>query len=456
MSPNTGAVGEPTHPGAIPIPADSLSDFSDPIERPSRVRYVVLGWLCVATMIAYIDRGSISVADSLIRNELGISKTQMGWAMSAFFITYALFQFPGAMLDRRWGSRLAIPFFSVAWSLATAACGLATGMLVLLPARLAMGGAEAGIFPAATAVIGRWFPASKRASMSGVLASFMGVGGAVGAALSGMMLGLVSWQWMFLIYAVPGILWSIIFFGYFRETPGDHPGVNEAERKLVESTSVAATPSKGDDRSMSWAILKQRAVLGLAAQQFFRALGSMFYMSWFPTFLQETRGVDVQQSGMLSSLPHLATMAGSLTGGYLSDYVLARSGSLRLARQGIAVASMIGCMFCIVLASYVSNPLLSVLIFSLGAFAAALAGPCAYALTIDLGGRETRQVFSLMNTSGAIGSIVFPTIAPWLLARTGSWSAVVAVFAATHAAAALCWVAFDADRPLTQPAREHA
>jgi len=450
MSLNIGAIGESSHPGDARSSDDVASILPSPIERATRARYVVLAWLCAATTIAYVDRGCISVAESLIRKDLGLTESQMGFAMSAFFLTYAFFQFPTAMLDRLWGSRRALPFFATAWSLATAAGALAGGMWVLLPARLAMGAAEAGIFPSATGVIGRWFPASRRAAMTGILTSFMGVGGAVGAALSGLVLTVVSWPWMFLIYAVPGLLWALGFYAWFRETPREHPGVNPAERDVIERGMESAS-ARTLNRPFSWRVLKSRAVVGLAAQQFFRALGSMFYMSWFPTFLQQTRGADVWEAGLLTSMPHWATMAGSLTGGYVSDLVLARTGTLRSARQGVAVVSMAGCTACIVLAYFVSNAWLAVLIFSVGAFAAGLAGPCSYALTIDLGGRDTPQVFSVMNTSGAVGSIVFPAIAPALVAATGSWNSVLVVFAATHVAAGVCWLAFDADRPLCEP-----
>ncbi len=451
MNLNVGAIEQSPQAGGSPVLAPASGVVSEALsqEKATRARCIVLAWLSVATMIAYIDRGCISVAEKLIREDLRISESQMGLVMSAFFLTYAFFQLPAATLDRKWGSRWALPFFSTAWSLATAACAAAGGMLILLPARLAMGGAEAGIFPSSTGVIGRWFPASRRAAVSGIFASFMGVGGALGAALSGLLLTVVSWRWMFVIYAVPGLLWAIGFFLWFRETPTEHPGTNQAERDLI-----TGNPGAGSERSasppFSWRVLKTRAVAGLASQQFFRALGAMFYISWFPTFLRETRGVGVWEAGLLTSMPHWATMAGSLTGGYLSDLVLAKTGRLRPARQGVAVASMLGCTLCIAVAAFVSNAWLAVLVFSLGSFVAALAGPCAYALTIDLGGRDTPQVFSVMNTSGAVGSIVFPAIAPWLVAATGSWNAVLVVFAATHVAAAVCWMAFDADRPLCE------
>jgi ACS family glucarate transporter-like MFS transporter len=420
--------------------------IGEPAEaRATWVRYDVLAWLCMATTIAYVDRGCLSVAEKSIRTDLGLSPTVMGFVMSAFFATYALFQVPGAWLDQRWGSRRAIPFFSAVWSVATALCGAASGAGMLLIGRLAMGSAEAGLFPAAIGVLGRWFPVTRRAWVSGVLGSFMGVGGAVGAAASGMILANVSWRWMFLIYAVPGMLWAIGFYAWFRNSPAEHPAVNEAELSLI--AKPAAPKAHEAEPGVSWyALLGDRAVLGLSAQQFFRAAATIFYLTWFPTYLRDTFGVSLLQAGVLSSLPHWADVAGALVGGWLSDAVRARTGSLRLARQGVGAASMAGVIIAIGLAMTVSDPWLAVFIMSVGKFVAALAGPAAYAMTMDLGGRNTPQVFGIMNAAGSVGSVIFPVIAPRLVKATGSWDATLGLVAAIYLAAGVCWLTFDADR----------
>ncbi|MDR3621721.1 MAG: MFS transporter [Paludisphaera borealis] len=431
--------------------ASLATDESFPLlDRPPRagasgVRYTVLIWLCIATTIAYIDRGCLSVAEKLIRADLGLTESQMGLVMSAFFLAYALFQMPAAWLDHVWGSRRALPFFSASWSVATGICGATNGVALLLLARFSMGAAEAGIFPASTGVLSRWYPVSRRAWVSGVLTSFMGVGGAIGAALTGTILVYVSWRWMFILYAVPGLMWALGFAFWFRNTPRRHASVNAAELALIsEGAKPADHQAPGP---IAWRVLAtNRAVLGLALQQFFRAAAAIFYLSWFPTYLHETRGVGVWEAGLLTSLPHWTTMLGCLAGGWLSDRVLARTGKLRLARQGVAVASMLAATVLIGLAYPISDARLAVFILSIGAFCAALAGPCAYALTMDLGGRNTPQVFGIMNTAGAVGSILFPILVPKLVEITGSWDAVLAFFAAIHIVAGACWLLFDADR----------
>src|SRR5260370_39971100 len=151
----------------------------------TRVRHVVLAGLCLAAAIAYIDRNCIGVAEGVIGADLRLSEYEMGAAMSAFFVTYAVFQLPGGWLAHVWGSRRTLPLLSAVWSAATALAALPGGLPMLLAPRLTMGAAQAGLFPCATATIATWFPGTRPALASGALAAFMSVRGAVCAMPTG-------------------------------------------------------------------------------------------------------------------------------------------------------------------------------------------------------------------------------------------------------------------------------
>src|SRR3990172_9425688 len=88
-------------------------------ERPTMARYFVLSWLCAAATVAYIQRNSIAVVESTIRDDLGLSERQMGLVLGTFFLTYGLFQIRGGRIGDRWGARLALPVLSLLWSVAT-------------------------------------------------------------------------------------------------------------------------------------------------------------------------------------------------------------------------------------------------------------------------------------------------------------------------------------------------
>jgi ACS family glucarate transporter-like MFS transporter len=154
------------------------------------------------------------------------------------------------------------------------------------------------------------------------------------------------------------------------------------------------------------------------------------------------------EAGMLNSLPLLAVVIGSPAGGWLSDLVLSITGSLRWSRQGVATFGMLSCAALVAASMLVTNVWLAVLVISAGSFFASFGGPCAYAATIDMGGRHAPTVFSTMNMLGNFGASLFPMAVPMLL-RIGvpegqsNWNLVLLTFAAMFAGAALCWLLAD-------------
>jgi MFS family permease len=177
----------------------------------------------------------------------------------------------------------------------------------------------------------------------------------------------------------------------------------------------------------------------IAGQQFFRAAGYIFYSTWFPTYLKQTRNVTTKQSGLLSSLPLLAVIVGSLLGGMVVDWILARTGSRRLSRQLVAVLSMLSCAGFVGLAYFTSEAETTVLLISAGSFCAAFGGPCAYAVTIDMAGKHVPIVFSIMNMTGNLGAAACPLLVAWFVDATGKWDYVLFFFVGIYVAAAICW-----------------
>ncbi|NBV25032.1 MAG: MFS transporter [Proteobacteria bacterium] len=178
----------------------------------------------------------------------------------------------------------------------------------------------------------------------------------------------------------------------------------------------------------------------ICGQQFFRAAGYMFFTSWFATYLQEGRGVTILKSGLLTMLPLLAVVVGSMLGGAISDGVLRRTGSRRLARQGVAVVSLGLCAALTISAYFFADALAAVLIISAGSFFAAVAGPCGYTITIDMGGEHVPTVNSVMNMTGNFGAMLFPLVVPLLLGKEQNWNVVLVSFGALYLGSAFCWL----------------
>jgi len=405
---------------------------------PTRQRYLVLTGLCLAASLAYLTRNGVGPAESTIRADLGLTKEQSGWLMSMFFWPYALCQIPAAELSRRIGVRRALPLFAGIWSLAT--MGLAMGQLMIMAgARALMGIGQAGLVPASLGAISRWFPRQGQAFPAGAFGGFMSVGSIVAAPLTAWLLIACGWRWMFVIYAIPGVLWAIWFRWMYRNSPAENPAVNEAERSLIaagEPMETAAAPKA----ATPWrSLLTHPAMACLCAQQFCRAAGYIFFATWFATYLQEARGVTIEKSGWLTALPLMGDFAGSLVGGFLSDRVLRKTGNWRLARQGLTIVALVLSACLIVTAWFVAHPIGAVGVISAGMFCAALANPCASAVVMHTGGRHVATVSATMNMCGNFGAAAFPLAVPVVLKLAGSWDAVLFAFAGLYLVAAVFW-----------------
>jgi MFS transporter, ACS family, D-galactonate transporter len=423
------------------------ADAIDPDERPSVVRYQVVALLTLAAAISYLPRIAVGVAESSIRDDLQLSLRESGWFMGAFFWSYALLQVPGGVLAQRRGTRFTLTLLAVCWSLAALGIASAQWLWMLLAAQLVMGAAQAGLFPAACYSISHWVPLARRSISCAFLSTGMQVGAISASLLTGALILLMGWRWVFVCYAVPGVVWAVLFLLRFRDDPNDDPSVNQSERRLIGHVSTPPSTPNGPPRSTPWrAIFRSRSVWFLCGQQMCRAAGYMFFASWFPTFLQESRGVSVKDSGYLQALVFSGALIGGLCGGLLIDWLWRTTGSLRLSRSGVGTTFLLCCSGLLLAAWFVDHTFVAVGLLAAGVMSSSLCGPCAYSAAIDIGGSHVPQVFGLMNMAGNLATAVCPILVAELFKRTDNWGIVLVVFAAIYAVGAICWALVDAGR----------
>lgn len=421
------------------MPEQAINENA-PGTRATSTRYAVLAWLCLAAAISYICRLSISIAESTIRADLGLTKEMMGLIMSLFYFPYALGQIPGGWLAERLGSRRSIPLLAVGWSLATVSLSAAIMPAMLIASWLCNGFFQAGLFTCCVRTILKWFPANRRAFASGMLASSMSFGGALGSLAMGFLLMQYGWRVAFAIFSSLGVFWAIGFLLWFRDEPEEHRRVNQDELHLIRQPIGAAEVDHYGEAAPWSALLLSPATWCICGQQFCRAAGTMFFGSWFATYLQQAHHVSVAGSGYLNSLPLAALIFGSLFGGMFSDWVLSRTASRRLARQAIASSCMFACALFVFIAYFLRQPVVAVLTISAGTLFSAIGGPTAYAISIDMGGRHLAKLFSCMNMCGNLGAALFTFGTPWILRYTNSWDAVVLTFGALWIGAGIFWL----------------
>lgn len=395
------------------------------------MRYWVLTLLCLAAVIAYVQRSAISVPAERIGRELGLgddAKTGMGLVMGAWYWAYALLQLPSGWLADRIGAKPALVVFCAGWSVMTGCVGLAGDFWALLALWTVMGAAQAGVFPCSTKAIGAWFPDRGRATASGLIIFSQAVGFALAPLVTGLLLAVLSWRQTFAVYLLPGVAWAVLF----ALTTADRPG--EAARRFAP----------GDWSRM----LTSPSMILLGAQQFLRASALAFFFTWFPTFLQKIGGLSEQDAGRLSAWPGAGAMLGGLLGGAASDWLLRATGDRRLSRQGVAVAGMVCCTGLTLAAYFAADVDTVIALFTAGAFAGTFGGVSGYSVAIDFGGKRVGTVFAAMNMCGNVGAGLFPPLVGWAVQRTGSWDVAILAFAGLFAADAGLWAVLNPKGPL--------
>jgi ACS family glucarate transporter-like MFS transporter len=250
---------------------------------------------------------------------------------------------------------------------------------------------------------------------------------------------------VFVIYAVPGLVWSDWFFAWFRDRPDEHTGTNPAERALLRPEP--GKPADGDRAAGRLAALLSFPVVCVCGQQFFRAAANVFWFTWCPTYLQEAHALDKTDAGSLTSLPIIGVVVGSILGGTVADRILVRTGSRRLSRAGTAIgASTLGAvLFGLTYLVPEGQVVLGVTALVLAATVVSCSNSCGYSAAMDLGGRNLATVFGAMNMCGNFGAAAFSQVVPeWV--RWFGWDAVVLLVGACYVVGAVWWLFVDPDQ----------
>ena len=415
------------------------------LARPTRVRHVVLGLTIAAYAITYMDRVVISSAVPSIQKEFGFSIITIGWILSAYQWAYAIFQIPVAWLGDRVGPRRALTLIVTWWSVFTSATTLAWGAGSMITVRALFGMGEAGAFPIATRSLSRWMLPVERGFAQGATHAGSRLGAAMTPALVGLIIARYGWRPAFLVFGSFGLVWAVVWYWYYRDTPAEHPKVNAAERALIQSSVL---PVRTARHHVPWRrILSSPQIWILSAMYFCYAYNISIYLSWFPKYLNDHRGFSLRQMGFYASLPLFAGTAGDLLGGWLSDLWARHSRDLKNARRSIATAGFLLSAASILPACLTSDPLTSVGYSCVAVFALELTVGVSWAVPLDIGGDYAGSVSAVMNTCGNLGGAIGLALTGYMVSKYG-WNAPFLVLSALCVIAAALFTRIDASKRL--------
>ena len=408
----------------------------------SRVRWMVLLLLCLMYLITYLDRVSLANTAPLISREFGFSKATMGVIFSAFVWAYALFQVLGGWLGDRFGPRKVLTaimvYRTVMAILTTAAIGFSSFWAV----RFLLGVGEAGAFPTATRAMQMWFPRQERGFVQGISHAASRFGAAVGPPLAVAIMLHYGWRVVFYVIGFISLVWSVWFALMYRNTPEEHQEVSGSELALIRGVDENGEVKQvtGTKRpTVPWKILLKHPNMWALMCGYFTYLYCLWiFLSWLPSYLVSYRGFTLLKMGSYAALPLSAGVLGDAFGGWLTDFLLIKTGNVKFARRSVAIMGMLGCGSFVLPAAFTANPYTAVYCLT-GAmfFLETIIGP-SWAVPMDIGGEYSGTVSGMMNMGGQIGGALSPTVFGILVAR-GSWIAPFVIAAGLLFIGAAIW-----------------
>ena len=380
----------------------------------------VLALLTIAILINYIDRGNLSVAAPLLKDELLISASQLGMLFTAFFCTYTAFIFVSGWLVDRFNVNLVIAVGYAVWSLATAATGLVNGFAMLFLMRLLLGVGESVAFPSCSMILARHLPEGYRGFANGLIAAGMKCGPAVGTLGAGLLMAKYGWRVVFLGIGLASLVWLPAWMKWMPSSPVSEHQIRQDGPRVAD-------------------ILRQQSFWGATLGHFCSNYIFYFMVTWLPFYLVHERSLSMQSMAKTAGVYYLFDAASAFATGWAADFCIHRGRSVTVVRKS---------------AMALGNSILAI-----GLAGCALAGPhtyLAWLMLVGLGmGMSGAGVFAfcqtlagpqaagrwagLQNGFANLAGILSPAVAGFLADRTGHFTMPLIITAVLASIGALGW-----------------
>jgi MFS transporter, ACS family, glucarate transporter len=347
----------------------------------------------------------------------------------------------------RVGARRVLTRIVLWWSGFTALTGLTSNYYVLLLVRFCFGAGEAGALPNIGVSLARWFPVKERARAAGCVLMSLQAGGALAPLLIVPIQLRYGWRVSFFVLAVIGVIWSITWYRWYRDTPSEKSGVTDTEIDEIGRYSFA------DNHQMPWGLaLRSSTIRAILLTGFCYVFALYFFISWLHTFLVKGRGFT-ETDLLLSIAPGLLGAAGNLAGGYLSDAMVRRFG-LKWGRRSVGLVGLAVGSVCTVATILVTQKFATLLLLGFVYAGITLNQTVALAVALDIGRKYVGGIVGMFNTMCTLGGFLLSVSFGYFVVWFGSYDLALIPLAAMLAIGALAWLKIDATEELIPEVQE--
>jgi len=400
-----------------------------------RVAYRLLPFVFLLYIINYIDRVNVSFANLRMSADLGFSDRVYGLGVSMFYVTYVLFEIPGAIIVERWSARKWIARIMISWGIITILTGFVHTAGQFYAARFFLGAAESSFFPGMIVYLTHWFRQQERSRAIACLYAANPAASLVGSPIAGWLLGvhwrlLAGWRWLFILEGIPAVFIGIVTVYYMTDWPAQARWLPPDEREwLVNELQTELQAKKKVRNYTMMEAFSDRRILKLIAAYFLALTGALGTVYWIPTFAKRLSGFSNQTVTSLLLIPAVMGVLGMLMNSWHSDKTAER-------RWHAAIPLIVaGLMFGLLIFARHNVPL-ALLFLLLGSGSLYAYYPAFWAIpTMLLSEAVAAATFGLIQTIGQLGGIAGNYTIGFLNDRTHSLAASFGLIALVYVAA---------------------
>ena len=376
------------------------------MKRTSLYYWLIVLLLMFATALSFMDRQVLSISILKTREELGITDVEYGFINSGFLISYTLMFTLGGIFVDRFGSRKGLGYSVGFWSVATALHALAHKVLHFGFFRFLLGIGEGVCFPGAVKAVQEWVPKQRQATANGLAIGGSAVGSVVALPMCALLLQYANWRYIFLGCGIFGLMWFVMW--WLMTSPGKYARYGKGTPPVLERKRFDWRPLRD--------AMKSKEARVFIIMRFLLDPIFYFYMFWIPKYLNDARGMSIDDIGYTTWIPFLALGVANVIGGYVSDAIYTKTKNLDFSRKivmGFAAALTLPVMF----VNFYQSTAWVVAVMSLAFFAHGL-WITNYITSIgDMFGKTaTSTIVGLSGSAGAISSLIINPLTGYIVA----------------------------------------
>jgi MFS transporter, ACS family, tartrate transporter len=379
-----------------------------------KIAWRLIPYLMLCYFVAYLDRVNLGFAALTFKGDLGFSDAVFGLGAGIFFAGYFIFEVPSNIILEKVGARVWIARIMVTWGLVSTAMAFVQGETSFYIIRFLLGVAEAGFFPGIILYLTYWYTSAERARMVGLFLVAVALSGVFGSPLSSFILtnfagtmGLKSWQWLFILEALPAIILGIATYFYLTDGPANAHWLTPEERDAVAARIAAERTNREAIRKFSLvSALTHPRVLALSLVYFGFVTGLYGLGFWLPQIVKAF-GLSTSMTGWVVAIPYVFSAIVMIPWTRHSDHTGERV-------WHVALPAFIGGAG-LIAGAYLGDPVLAMAALTLGSIGTFAGLPTFWTLpTALLTGTAAAGGIALINSIGNLGGFAGPYLVGWI------------------------------------------